>query len=300
MVQTNLKKLIDYIGNKDSLQQKYLRNVIGAMAEEETEELEAILDFFLRDNTIEGLGDAYLLFLDNTWEETKYFITEGHYRHSSVSEVIEKVYYNEKYMKQYMIGLQLSGYLWKTHKIINSWYKEKLKAFKGNYYLEIGPGHGQYFLEAMNLHNFKHYVGIDLSPTSIELASRYIGKFVEDKTVDNSLICRDFLEMQFHNVFDGVCIAEVLEHTEKPEKILQKIYDLTTIGGNVYVSVPINGPAIDHIYLFASIEEFLELVKSVGFVVKDYIYATEADNISYEEALKRRCTILLAVHLQHK
>lgn len=73
MVQTNLKKLIDYIGNKDSLQQKYLRNVIGAMAEEETEELEAILDFFLRDNTIEGLGDAYLLFLDNTWEETKYF-----------------------------------------------------------------------------------------------------------------------------------------------------------------------------------------------------------------------------------
>ena len=150
MVQTNLKKLIDYIGNKDSLQQKYLRNVIGAMAEEETEELEAILDFFLRDNTIEGLGDAYLLFLDNTWEETKYFITEGHYRHSSVSEVIEKVYYNEKYMKQYMIGLQLSGYLWKTHKIINSWYKEKLKAFKGNYYLEIGPGHGQYFLEAMN------------------------------------------------------------------------------------------------------------------------------------------------------
>lgn len=91
-----------------------------------------------------------------------------------------------------MIGLQLSGYLWKTHKIINSWYKEKLKAFKGNYYLEIGPGHGQYFLEAMNLHNFKHYVGIDLSPTSIELASRYIGKFVEDKTVDYSLICRDF------------------------------------------------------------------------------------------------------------
>lgn len=48
MVQTNLKKLIDYIGNKDSLQQKYLRNVIGAMAEEETEELEAILDFSTR------------------------------------------------------------------------------------------------------------------------------------------------------------------------------------------------------------------------------------------------------------
>ena len=300
MVQTHLKKLVDYIGSKDSLQQKYLRNVIEMTTEEEMEELEAILDFFLCDNTIEGVGDAYLLFLDNTWEETKYFITEGHYRHSSVSEVIEKVYYNEKYMKQYMVGLQLSGYLWKTHKIINSWYKEKLKVFKGNYYLEIGPGHGQYFLEAINHHNFNHYIGIDLSPTSIELASRYIGKFVEDKTVDYSLICSDFLEMQFNNAFDGVCIAEVLEHTEEPEKILQKIYDLTAAGGNVYVSVPINGPAIDHIYLFSSVEEFLELVKRVGFVVKDYKYATEVDNISYEEALKRRCTILLAVHLQHK
>lgn len=299
MGQANVERLIEYISDRDAIQKKYLKDVMASLDAGERAELEGILEFFLSDYTLEELGEAYFVFLDNVWEETRYFFTEGHYRYSRVAEVEEKVYFNEKYMKQYMVGLQLTGYLWKTHREVHRWYKEKIKTFKGVNYLEIGPGHGQYFLEAIRCQNFTHYTGIDLSTASVNLASRYISRFLDDKTTDYQLICGDFLTYPFDCTFDGVCIAEVLEHTENPEEILRRIYDLTAPGADVYASVPINSPAVDHIYLFRSIEEVLQMSERAGFTVMDHTYTAEIDGISYEEALKKKCTIILSVHLRH-
>lgn len=49
---------------------------------------------------------------------------------------------------------------------------------------------------------------------------------------------------------------EVLEHLEEPEKYLNRIYEVTNEGADVYISVPVNAPAIDHIYLFHTLKKF--------------------------------------------
>ena len=59
----------------------------------------------------------------------------------------------------------------------------------------------------------------------------------------------------------------------------------------------INGPTIDHIYLFRSVEEVLDMVEQAGFKIQDYICATEG-NASMEKAIKKKMTIDIAMLLK--
>lgn len=293
----NSDSLVKYIGDKSVFQKKYLEKTLAEeLNETEKQELENIIEFFLKEYTLREMVDAYLLFVDDILEETKYFVENEKYKYSSFAEVNEKVYTNDMYMKKYMLGLQLSGYIWKNHLLIHRWFKDKIRQFSGKDYLEIGPGHGQYFLEAINEQNFEQYTGIDISLSAVKLAIDYINCFKKTEIRNYSIICDDFLKLNFEKKFDMVCMSEVLEHLEEPARYLEKIYDITNAEANIYISVPINAPAMDHIYLFHSIEEVFSMVQEVGFTIKDYFYVTGND-ISYEKAVKRKRAINLALHM---
>ncbi len=60
----------------------------------------------------------------------------------------------------------------------------------------------------------------------------------------------DFLEYDFNEQFDFITIGEVLEHVENPKNFLNKARKILSDDGNIFITVPINGPAVDHIYLF--------------------------------------------------
>ncbi len=294
-----VNELIGLVGEKDMWQKKYLEKLSQELDASEKAELEEIIGFFLKYCTMQFLVESYLLFINDTREETRYFHRYKKYRYAKVEDVEKKVYSNEEYMEKYMLGVQISGYLWKTHRAIHRYYKEIMKSFSGDHYLEIGPGHGQYFCEAINQQNFNHYIGIDRSCASIRLTNEYIERFKKDDISNYEIIYGDFMEKEFDHLFDGVCIAEVLEHLEHPDEALRKIYEITLEGSNVYISVPINGPEIDHIFLFRNIDEVLQMARKSGFEVVDYFYTTEVPDISYEKALEIGCAIILAVHLRH-
>lgn len=67
------------------------------------------------------------MILNDTLEETKFFIESGTYRYSSFDEVKDKVYFNESYMKQYMIGLALSSFVWIAHIKVRKYFSQYLK-----------------------------------------------------------------------------------------------------------------------------------------------------------------------------
>lgn len=298
MSKSAVEELIRYIGQNNIMQEKYLCNLEDELTEEEKKSLRHIIDFLSDSYTIEQMAEAYLLFVRDTMEEQKFWVENGmsRYRYSTLEEVQDKVYFNESYMKKYMLGLQISGYIWKNHLQVHRWYQNIMKNFRGNLYLEIGPGHGQYFVEAMACKNFRKYIAIDISPSSIELTEKYIECF-GDKDAAYELWCSDFMNLQTSEKFDAVVLSEVLEHVEKPELMLEKIYEITADGADIYVNVPINAPEIDHIYLWKSIEEVEIMLKQAGFIVADF-FAAPANGVSLERAVKKKYAINLAYHLK--
>ena len=93
--------LYDYIGSKNFLQKKYIEVARKELTEAEKNKFEKIINYFLQEWTLEEIGDAYLLFVEDTLEETKYFVENERYRYSTLAEVADSVYFNDDYMTKY-------------------------------------------------------------------------------------------------------------------------------------------------------------------------------------------------------
>ncbi|EEV5379681.1 class I SAM-dependent methyltransferase, partial [Campylobacter jejuni] len=106
----NIEKLFQAIAQKNPIHSKYLKKI--EFPQEDEEEFDKLISYYIQDGiSIKEQCDCYLLILNDTLEETKFFIENGAYRYSSFDEVKDKVYFNESYMKQYMIGLALSSFV---------------------------------------------------------------------------------------------------------------------------------------------------------------------------------------------
>ncbi|HEG8106053.1 TPA: class I SAM-dependent methyltransferase, partial [Campylobacter jejuni] len=68
-------------------------------------------------------------------------------------------------------------------------------------------------------------------------------------------------------------------------------------GGEIFATIPINAPAIDHIYLFSHPDEVKDLLKNAGLKIKECEYFM-ANNYSLEKALKTKNAIVMAVVLE--
>lgn len=282
--------MIKKIKERNLFQKKYLEDVLSEMSADELSEFEEVLEFFSQTYSEDEIADSYLFLIDDFFNESKYFYENGatHYRYSTIKEVEEKVYANKEYMQKYMLGLQVSGYLWRNHRQILRFYRKCLEKMYGEGYLEIGPGHGQYFAECIKASRFKKYTAIDLSQTSLDLTRNYIK--LKGLSADYELILDDATRHEFKGKFDGICLSEVLEHLESPSEMLDRIYELLSDEGLFYVNVPLNAPAKDHLYLFSSIDEIKDLFSRQGFVIVDDLAVT-SDGRPLEKALRKKLTV---------
>lgn len=292
-----VKEFISQVSEKNELQKKYLES--WKAEGEEKRELNTILHFFIRElgYDMSFITEAYLFINHMVMEETYFFIKNNRYRNSSFEEVNEIVYDNPKYMEKYMMGLSISDYIWINHIKILRYFEKNMGCFSGRY-LEIGPGFGQYLVKALINGCFVEYHACDISKISVDRSNRYLqyrslaGKCkVEEK---------DFFQYDSESKFHCIVMGEVLEHVERPQEMLEKVYGLLEDGGKAFVTTVINAPAVDHISLFRSIEDVLDLARNAGFSIYDYIYATEGD-IPLEKAVKKRQAVNIAMILEkHK
>lgn len=223
--------------------------------------------------------------------EEIYFRRNNTYRHTKVSDVMDFVYGNAEYMTRYVQGLLLSQIFWRNHVGALSYMKTKLleKQDEGFSHLEIGPGHGLLLYLAASHPHCVYAEGWDISEASVVETKKCLHRMgslgnTALRLQDANLVPSESRE------FDSIVLSEVLEHVEDPKTLLLNIQQRLSKKGKLYINVPVNCPAPDHIYLLRSTEEASSLIMSAGLTINDYKYIPMT-GFSLERAEKLSATI---------
>lgn len=236
--------------------------------------------------------DAYLKMCDDMVKCQIYFLKTGFYPIADAKQAYDKVYSNKNEMKSFMIGLALSQFLWATHYEMFSFFLQRLTEKKEDihYYLDIGPGHGIFLKEAIQiLDKNVVFTAVDISQTSIDITRSIIEYFLnERRKIEYFKI--DMLDLDIQRKYDFITMGEVLEHVNCPKVLLKKIHSLLSENGIGFISTCVNCPTIDHVYHFTSINEIRKMiVDSKLSICSEKVLPVE--NLLMEEIIKRRITI---------
>lgn len=226
----------------------------------------------------ERLVSGYLWICKMVMEEELYFRREGKYRNTSFAEVDAAVYQNSREMGLYMDGLLATEVLWVQHARCMDFYVNTFlpRLSEGYRHLEIGPGHGILFYYAALDPRCGTLEGWDISPASLGQTTHCLSRLG---------VAREFLLVPKNvmeeppdraELYDSVVISEVLEHLENPLLALRNLSRLISRRGHLYVNVPVNAPAVDHITLLRTPEEAVDLVEKSGFIVDEILFAPVA------------------------
>lgn len=205
------------------------------------------------------------------YPEELYFARVGDYRLKTFEEANREVYANGDLMPRYMNGLFVSDALWFNHaSAMNDFAKTYLPdTLAGGRHLEIGPGHGMLLHLALRFGAFGSCTAWDVSETSVAHVRGILAMLGQSDRVDLRLtdLYSDGALAANRGRFDTVVLSEVLEHLERPLLALQIIRELLTPDGTVWINVPANGPAPDHLFLLRSVAEAEEIVRSAGLTI---------------------------------
>ncbi|MGD9685447.1 MAG: class I SAM-dependent methyltransferase [Desulfobacter sp.] len=292
-----LKELISTIIIKNPLQEAFLDKSVSQISDVDASALESYISYWLElGHDIDFLSDAYNLIVKDTLTEQIFFKRHGHYRYSSYEDVSAAVYNNNEYMSKYMAGLALTSFLWPNHSCLREYFADTIPKDKRGNYLEIGPGHGFYFMTAMNMTQYDFFYGIDISPTSVSMTNSILGSGRFGQFNNYEIRLGNFLEISHDKKYNCIVMGEVLEHVEEPKAFLQNISSLIESNGHIYISTCINSPACDHIFLFKSVEHLTELVTECKLRVTDQIILPYAGQ-TIEESERNKLPINIAMVL---
>jgi 2-polyprenyl-3-methyl-5-hydroxy-6-metoxy-1,4-benzoquinol methylase len=264
-----LVEFAEIVTGLNPLHRNFLTSSLSGLSTNDNSELLKYFDYCIQSGLdLDYLADAYNLVVTDMQVEQLFFRRHMRYRHSRFAEVADAVYFDDSYMRRYMYGLALTTFLWPNHLMMRDFFVRTFPPFLTGNYLEIGPGHGYYFLKASQLGQFETMTGIDVSPSSVELTRDVLRHFGVPKA-NAAIIQADFADFRSDRIYSCIVTGEVIEHLEHPELFLSKIAALANDRTHIYVTTAINSPAIDHIYLFRSSEEVESLARSCGLEVVD-------------------------------
>ena len=277
---------------------KFLEKSFHDQDEEDNICLELLADDIIKiaGSELRNMANSYKIMCDIFLEEELYFRRYGKYRCDSFAAAESLVYKNDFFMKAYMEGLLISQLLWKNHANSFVFYKNSYINRIGNAlrHLEIGPGHGLYFAWAAR-HFTQKITGWDISKESLLLTERSLRALSD--IGPTTLEQRNILDDAENAVFDSIVISEVLEHLEQPHLALSKVCRQLTCGGLIFINVPVNSPAPDHIYLFETPEQVAQMVTDAGLKLIE-VNNAPMTGFTLERAIRSKATISCALIAQ--
>jgi 2-polyprenyl-3-methyl-5-hydroxy-6-metoxy-1,4-benzoquinol methylase len=226
-------------------------------------------------------------------DEELHFRRTGRYRLSTFEEADQQYYSNAELMSRYMNGLLASQLWWRNHTEMLRYFRDDFigRNPAGFRHLEIGPGHGLFLSLAAASSGCESAEAWDISDTSLlntrgALAAMQLGREVLLKKV---------------NIFDApkgeftsIVFSEVLEHLERPQDALSNLRGLLAEDGRIFLNAPVNSPAPDHLYLFETPEQILQMIVDAGFAVESSMFSP-CTGVTLERARKRKLTISVGV-----
>lgn len=205
--------------------------------------------------------------------EENYFKKHKRYSRQGVSlkEIQKVVYENSTVMEDYYLaGLYLSYFLWPHQYELLRFYREKFAAVQclgcNKSVMEWGIGHGLLLLNLLERCPGIDACAYDISQFSIEFSKRLI-----HKNGFNNVEFRqaDILSQEMEPV-DLIICGELLEHIPNPELLIKKAKGCLKPGGLFFLTAAINAAQEDHVTLFRSSQEVLDLV-GLQFSVESHV-----------------------------
>jgi SAM-dependent methyltransferase len=238
---------------------------------------------------LSGICADYRWLCDAVLEEELFFRRHGRYRLSSFAEAEASVYGDPAVMARYMNGLLLTQLFWRPHAEALQFFRDVfLPANPPNFsHLEIGPGHGLLLHLAATAPRCGTVEAWDISETSL-VATRATLQTLGG-AARAVLKQREFQDTP-EGRFQSIVFSEVLEHLEDPRDALRIVRGLLAPDGRLFLSVPVNSPAPDHIYLFRTPEEAVDMVRAAGFDIQHALFSP-CTGVSLARARKHRQSI---------
>jgi 2-polyprenyl-3-methyl-5-hydroxy-6-metoxy-1,4-benzoquinol methylase len=238
---------------------------------------------------IDAVVESYRWVCRRLLEEELFFRRHGRYRFASVRELEESGFYESEDVHHYHRGLLLSQALWRNHAAISQLYVRDFlsRCEPDSRLLEVGPGHGL-FLALAARHATRALTGWDISPGSLQYTRRNLAEMGVEGV---DLALHDIQDGVLENGgFDRVVASELLEHVEHPGEVLRSLAGVMNPGAEIFINVPVNSPAPDHIYLWSTPDDFFNFISSNGIsVMKTYMFPMSG--YSVERAVAERVTI---------
>lgn len=238
--------------------------------------------------------------LDYDWltktvlEEELHFRRSGGYRLQTLEQAVEQVYSRSDLMTRYMNGLLMTQAWWSNHtRAILAYRRDFLAGGRGRC-LEIGPGHGL-LLRLAAQSAFDTVEALDISEASLALTKAGLRRAgVDPDSPRFRFHARDLfasgIREEFGGQFDAVVFSEVLEHLDRPAEAMQTLFAITKPGGRLFVHVPVNSPAPDHLFLLRSPDEARDFVSQFGFDV-EAAHSFPGANLPLARAIATQSTI---------
>ena len=245
--------------------------------------------------------NAYLKLCMDMMTSQKYFLKNKKYPVDNEKLAYKNVYGNIREMKSYMIGLAISQFLWPTHYAMYSFFIEKIEKenSKIKNYLEVGPGHGLFLIQALEkLNDNTQYEIVDISKTSLQITRSIVDTIINKERKINYKL-KNILNIRNSKKFDFITMGEVLEHVTKPKELLIKLKNLVNDNGSIYISTCVDCPSIDHVYHFKSVSEIENMIKQSGFRIIDKL-VLPVEEKSMKEIIKNKITINYCAHIRKK
>jgi ubiquinone/menaquinone biosynthesis C-methylase UbiE len=294
-MQSALEYIVESICSQSKLHgKKILRNLSKFEEEYYTRANQFLAKYSIllenQSKTIDYGVDCYMKMIADINYETVQFFRTGEYSSKTFDEVNQRVYNNPWVMEYYVHGILLSQFLWAHHYNILLFFNKIIKEYSQRItnYLEVGGGHGLYASEAIKIvGNRANYTVVDISPSSLDIAK---------KMIDNDKVSYVHSDIFHYNPtvrYDFITMGEVLEHVEQPVKLLEKLNTLLTPEGRLFITIPTNGPTIDHIYLFKNAAEIREVISAGGFAIEKE-FTIYSEDVTEEFAEKNKVSMMFA------
>jgi 2-polyprenyl-3-methyl-5-hydroxy-6-metoxy-1,4-benzoquinol methylase len=243
----------------------------------------------LVDQRVEDYAKDYAWLCDEQVNEELHFRRTGRYRLSTFDEAYRQVYNDKPYMTRYMNGLLLTQLWWANHSAVMSYYRDSFLPNNrdGYSHLEIGPGHGLFLYFTALDQRCARATGWDISEASIALTGEALLKLGLQRLPHLELV--DLFKGPT-GAFDSIVFSEVLEHMENPRESLDILRSLLAPGGRLFINMPINSPAPDHLFNAETPEKLEEFIVQSRLSVVDRAFFP-ATNQTLENARRKKLTI---------